>query len=93
MSKTYRVPRKTCVLARILKRHVGQEQNLQLLIRSVNASGLKEGDEGRGRERDRKTHKPQTPREKRRGNVTRHLAEAAIPSPATNIASQASRLS
>lgn len=35
-----RVPCETSVLARILKRHIGQEENLQLLICSVNASRL-----------------------------------------------------
>lgn len=47
-----RVPRKTGVLARILKGHIGQEENFQLLIRSVNASRLEEGGQ-RERERER----------------------------------------
>lgn len=55
-----RVPCQTSVLARILKRHIGQEQNLKLLICSVYTSRLwrtrKEWD---GEEKDHELKAPQ----------------------------------
>lgn len=53
-----RVPCQTSVLPRILKRHIGQVENLQLLIRSIYSRSLEKQGEME-RERERQMRKPQ----------------------------------
>lgn len=51
-----RVPCQTSVLPRILKRHIGQVENLQLFIRSIYSRSLEKQGEI---ERERQMRKPQ----------------------------------
>lgn len=76
-----RVPRQASVLARVLKRHIGQEENLQLLVGGVNTGRLwrrrRKKREERSEAEAPKEETPNAPRRKGKRSTTdtwKHLS-------------------